>query len=189
MRKHVFILFAAIAIAGVVNAQESGFSRSLRLSFGYLNTKSLMMHPEIAHGVDLSINSTPTINIDAELWRVGKNTGLGLYANFSPVVEQSKANVMYDLGAGLRYHVLLAAGVVSSKWDLTLNANVGVAGAAVSPLKVQLGCNAGVTATFYPFKRFGIFVEGSVGRWDMFGGYYGLYSISTMLKTGVSYRF
>lgn len=189
MKKNIFILLAAIVMAGVVNAQEGGFGRSVRLSFGYINAKSVMVHPEIAHGVDLAINSTPAINIDAELWRVGQHTGLGLYANFCPLFEEGRANVSYDLGAGLRYHVLSAAGVVSSKWDVTLNANVGVAGSVVSPLNVHLGYNAGVTATFYPFKRFGIFVEASAGRMDMFRGHYGLYTISTMLKTGISYRF
>lgn len=191
MKKNILILIAVMAMAGVVNAQEGGFNRSVRLGYGIAGPTSQ---------TSMANHTAMQIAVEADLLNIGKNLSAGAYFGYSPYVSNAfypmARTPMLRFGIGLHYHLLAAAGINSDKFDLTLNGNIGTSKLLRVNDMGSVDSYVSVALDWYPFQHWGIFAEYGWGQ------YYSIFenpaiptpivgglTYPTILKAGVSFRF
>ena len=168
--------------------------------------KSEEIKKKTAVNVHLLIHATPiaeamleidkdtgsAINVDADLWRLSSNISMGFHAGIggaeTSLVSIFPLPIGFHYGINLHYHVLPQLGDLPGHWDIVLNSEVG--SYTCPHLSPQLEYGFGATFTYYPFTHWGIFVEGTWGRFC----YNQLYNAKvetgrSLLEAGLSLRF
>ena len=197
-KQFLTVLSLLVSAMTLCNAQNevSGNNiqnKSIRIGYG-------VMGGSFATGQAILNNSTTgygsLLNVSADLFRVTNSISIGAHVGIGqaatqeslelPTLMQNTIGLHY--GIGLSYNILNNAGFASDKWDLRLNANIG--GYRVHWVGSQLEYGAGISATYYMFKHFGIYADMMWGRFLYNGnGNSHLGEGHSKIELGVSYRF
>ena len=189
MKKSILIISTLLMVAGVCSAQNEPLTRTIRVAYGYMAKAEDL--PASTSGI-LPLYTGSAINVDADLWRLSSNISMGFHAGIggaeTSLVSIFPLPIGFHYGINLHYHVLPQLGDLPGHWDIVLNSEVG--SYTCPHLSPQLEYGFGATFTYYPFTHWGIFVEGTWGRFC----YNQLYNAKvetgrSLLEAGLSLRF
>lgn len=199
-KKFLMLLVLVSSVLAVCNAQDTTprndmANRSIRIGYG-ITGSHIDAGQMLLTNSSLGMGTCGAFTIDADLFRVsnslsiGAHLGIGEAAKWDssslPCLETRTIGLHY--GFDMSYRVLENAGLSSDRWDLRINATIG--SYWVPLLSPQLEYGAGFSATYYPFKHFGIYGDLMWGQFLYNGkGNPYLGSGSSKIGIGISYRF
>lgn len=187
MKKKLFLFAVLACYALMCTAQTS--RRSVTFSWGMLRETwpATGLAGATAPSSLFSAPSEGQLVVDADLWNIGKNFSLGFYAGVARssfkddgLIEPS---VLVRYGIAGRYHLIPE----SERWDVSLKGVLGSMWCYGTTLQADYG--AGLSASFYMSKHWGITAEYLVGRF-VFSDYdiVRIFTSNHFLKCGISFR-
>lgn len=195
--KKIVITLACMLTLGTMQAQEKTNdikNKSIRIGYGVMGSSfdagNILLHNSFGCGAGR------LLNIKSDLFRVTNSISIGAHLGIGRAATQESfelPTLMYNTiglhyGIDLSYNILENAGFTTDKWDLRLNANIG--SYWLYQISSQLEYGAGMSATYYPFKHFGIYADLMWGRFLYNGnGNSHLGEGHSKIEFGVSYRF
>lgn len=201
MKKNLLIAFVLlVSVLSVSKAQNTTPSndiknRSIRIGYSLVGSRIDYGQMLLSNGT-IGQGTCGLLNIDADLFRISNSLSLGAHLSFGEGEKRESTDlpslsnpfVGLHYGIDLSYSILGNAGFNTNKWDLRLNGNVG--SYWIPLLTPQLEYGAGISATFYPFKHFGIYGDLMWGHF-LYNGKNNPYlgEGSSKIEIGVSYRF
>lgn len=203
--KKIVLILVAIMYVGVVLAQdgESVFSRSIKLSFGYIGVGNVDAGTVIDGDKNArftTVSSGWAVMVDADLWQLWRSVSMGLYVGLGPScyeLSSTSFNSQSDIrstvgmhfGVSINVHLMSLMKINSKHWDVVAKGSIGSYYAPF--LTPQTECGFGLSAAWYPGKHFGLFAE---YNWGAFKYNHDFHSSrinkgSSLLKAGMSIRF
>lgn len=182
LKKIIFALFLlGWSVVGIAQENECFFKNSVRIGYGFDNNS--LFHSDVYRPKSI-------ITLDADFLRLSDCISFGANAVVGVADDNSSGSFspMIHYGLNLQCHLLQAAGIESSLWDLSLKGCIGSFISSDLPSETEYG--VGFSATIYPFCHWGLFAECDWGRFcDGFFGQNSLGTYSTRTQIGISYRF
>ena len=184
--KKFLIAIACLVVIGQAQAQTD--NRSITLSVGHLES-TWPTWPGQQH-LGGSVGGTPqarNLLLSGNLWNLNDRITAGFYVGTGMVGYRAdsliRSTINFRYGLNAKYHFLRE----STHWDIAFSVMLG--GLYCPGTTLQRDCGAGLSVSWFPFKKFGLTAEYIWGGFK-FADYNtsALYESHQLITLGVSYR-
>ena len=185
--KKLFIAIACFLAIGQVQAQTD--NRSITLSVGHL--EHTWATAPVQRHLGGAVGGTPqacNVLLSGNIWNINDRITGGFYVGTGLVgylADSSlvKTTINFRYGVNAKYHFLKE----SEHWDIAFSVMLG--GLYCPGTTLQKDYGAGLSVSWFPFKKFGLTAEYIWGGFK-FADYdsHGLYESHQLITLGLSYR-